>query len=348
MEKPETGPLQDPAGSGSYAVTDTLGRSLSFASIPRRIVIAGRADVFLVDAAYLFPGVDDLIVGVGATDQGLGDFFSVLSPSSGRKARFANESGPEQIAAAHPDLVILKSYLKERLGEALSRIGIPVFYVDFESPDSFESDLQALGGVLRQPQRAASIFEYYDSRVQEVERIVAGAPRPTALVVQYSESGGTRALNVPPAGWIQTRLVETAGGNPVWKTANPGSGWGKTSFEQIAAWNPDYIFVVSYRTPAARAVEALLSSADWRQLKAAREGKILPFPADFLSWDQPDPRWILGLQWLASAIHPELSADFDLEREVASFFSELYNIPRPAVEAQIMSRLKASLGRAFR
>ena len=34
-------------------------------------------------------------------------------------------------------------------------------------------------------------------------------------MIQYSEEGGEVAFEVPPAEWIQTRLVELAGGTPV-------------------------------------------------------------------------------------------------------------------------------------
>ena len=35
-------------------------------------------------------------------------------------------------------------------------------------------------------------------------------------------------------------------------------------------------------------------------LKAAKTGRVLGFAQDFLSWDQPDARWGLGLLWLTA------------------------------------------------
>lgn len=333
----------DRGAPGSPTVVDALGRTLSIAKIPERIVIAGRAVVFIVNTVYLFPGVGARIVGVGQTDQGLGDFYPLLDPEYKEKARFANNVGLEQIAAVRPDLVILKTYMKETLGDALERIGISVLYVDLESPDSFAADIMTLGDVFRQPERARSIIDYYSSRVGAVANAVTASRKPTLLILSFSESGGEKAFSIPPAGWIQTRMAETAGGIPIWKGAGVGNGWSKVSFEQIAAWNPEYVLVVSYRTPAAAVAETLKNSPDWRELRAVKEGTLLPFPADFYSWDQPDTRWILGLQWISSVLHPEGFSAGDLRKEISSFYARLYGISGSTFGAGILPRLSATL-----
>ena len=72
-------------------------------------------------------------------------------------------------------------------------------------------------------------------------------------------------------------------------------------------------------------------------------GKILPFPADFYSWDQPDVRWILGLMWIAKVLHPELFGDLDLEAEVRYFYTFLYGLDEEIIDAEIIPRIAASL-----
>ena len=68
-------------GAAPYTVTDALGRTVSFDTVPSRIVIAGRGTLLLADAVYLFPGVRDRVVGAAVTNQGLGDVLPVLDPS---------------------------------------------------------------------------------------------------------------------------------------------------------------------------------------------------------------------------------------------------------------------------
>ena len=326
-----------PLAGASYTVTDTLGRILAFDDVPERIVIAGRGSLLLTDALYLFPGVASRILGVGGTDQGQGDFYPLLDPSYREKTRFTNNVGPEAIAAARPDLVLLKSYLKEGLGRALETVGIPVLYLDLESPERFYSDIGALGDLLQESERAQYLVDWYRTRAGAIELVVSAAARPAALVVSYSKTAGNASFTVPPAGWLQTEMVEKAGGAPVWKSVGVGNGWMKVNIEQLALWDPQYVLVVSYGTPATGVVKSLGAESIWK-------GKVLAFPADFYSWDQPDTRWILGLEWVAATLHPDLLQGFDLRREVTSFYMDLYGIDEATIAAEILPRLAEALG----
>jgi iron complex transport system substrate-binding protein len=322
------------AGAAPLILKDTLGRTVQLAQAPRRIVLAGRATLLLVDAVYLFPGASSRIVAVGATDQGLGDFFPFLDQFAGAKLRLANAAGPEQVAAARPDLVILKSFMKEKLGDPLESVGIPVLYLDLESPQTFYADVQTLGDLFQQPERAAYVIQWYRSRVDAVTRAVASAQRPSALIVQYN---GDSSFMVPPASWIQTTMTETAGASAAWKETGPGDGWKKAGLEQLSAWNPLYVFVVSYQKPAS-------AIADQVRMAGILKGSILGFPSDFHSWDQADSRWILGLEWLARTIHPDLFAGLDLRSEVLSFYGQLYGLDETTIRTQVLPRLEGALG----
>jgi iron complex transport system substrate-binding protein len=326
------------AAPAAYDVTDTLGRRVSFTKIPERIVIAGRATLLLVDAVYLFPGAANRVVGIGSTDQGLGDFLPVLDPGAGGKTRYANNVGPEQLASVRPDLVILKSYLKEKLGNSLENLGIPVLYLDLESPEKFYADVQTLGNLFQQPERARFVLDWYRSRVEAVARATTGAAKPPVLLVQYSARDGTNAFTIPPAGWIQTVMTETAGGVASWKEAGPGDGWKKVGLEQLSAWNPRFVFVISYGAPSGPIAEEMRRSQ-------TLAGRIAGFPSDYYSWDQADSRWILGLEWMAVTLHPELFPRLDMRNETREFFSRLYGIDEATLAREIMPRLEGALAR---
>ncbi len=328
-----------PLAGMAYTVRDTLGRVLTFDVVPERIAIAGRGSLLLTDALYLFPGARPRVVAVGGTDQGQGDFYPLLDRSYADKTRFTNSVGPEAIAAVRPDLVLLKTYLREGLGKTLETLGIPVFYLDLESPDKFYSDIRALGDLLQEPERAQSLVDWYRTRADALDLVVSAAARPTVLVVSYSRTAEAASFSVPPAGWLQTEMVEEAGGTPVWKNIGLGNGWMKVNVEQLALWDPQYVLLVSYGTPATAVVKSLGTESIWK-------GKVLPFPADFYSWDQPDTRWILGLEWVAATLHSELFQRFDLRQEVTSFYRELYGIDEATIEAEILPRLAETLGKS--
>jgi iron complex transport system substrate-binding protein len=71
-----------------------------------------------------------------------------------------------------------------------------------------------------------------------------------------------------------------------------------------------------------------------------RAGRLVAFPVDYYSWDQPDLRWVLGLKWLSSRLHPDLFGDADLDREVIDFFSFLYGMNEEAVRRVVLSNLR--------
>lgn len=341
-----TGAIPEPAARGTRVVTDGLGREVEIPGHPTRIVTAGQAVLMIADALYMFESGPERIVGIGRIDQGRGNFLPAIDPYYGRKAVLERTVGPEQVAALNPDLVVLKTFLKERLGDGIERLGIPVVYVDLETPEQYQRDLAVLGEVLGEELRAASLARYYSDVVEAVSRRVAPVPqadRAGALFIYANATGGDVAFDIPPAGWIQTQMVEIAGGDPVWTAENPAGDWRRIGFEQIAVWDPDRIFLVSYRQDAGAIRDGLLGQQRWQELKAVRDGEVHVFPADYYSWDQPDARWALGLQWLATRMHPDLFADLDLRQVVYRFFGFAYGMTAEQTEQVIFSILTGDL-----
>jgi iron complex transport system substrate-binding protein len=115
------------------------------------------------------------------------------------------------------------------------------------------------------------------------------------------------------------------------------------SFEQIAVWDPDKVFVIHYGANAAEIADQLGADPQWQALRAAKEGEIYGFASDIFSWDQPDPRWILGVTWLAGKIHPDLFSDLDMQQQVMQFFQQMYGMDEAAIEENILPELKGDV-----
>lgn len=325
---------------------DALGRTVTFAQAPTRIVIAGRGTYMVTGATFAFPAAQEKVAAFeGGRFNDPTIFLPFVDPAFDEITILERNAGPEQIAPVNPDAIVLKTTAQE-LGASLEQLGVPVVYVEMESAEQYFSDLTTLGQLFNTPERAQAIIDYFQTRLDTVAAglaNVAEADKPRVLVLQYSDEGGEVAVEVPPASWIQTRLVEMAGGMPVWTEASEGGGWATVNFEQIAQWDPDKVFVIYYQSDPAEAVAALEASPEWQALRATQNGEIYGFPADFFGWDSPDPRWILGLQWLATKIQPEQFAAIDLMDEVRSFFTEIYGMDAESIEANIMPALKGDL-----
>ncbi|MBI9099298.1 MAG: ABC transporter substrate-binding protein [Spirochaetaceae bacterium] len=323
-----------------YEIKDTTGNVAELEKIPERITFVGKASNIVADALYMFPEASTTIVGVGNTNQRNGDFIEVLDPDYTDKTYLEHTVGPEQIAATRPDLVILKNFHKSSLGASVSQLGIPVLYLNLESPESYEKDFTMLGQVFNNPKRAEELINYYNQEMDFVlQRTESVINKPDVLFIYHSTRDGIAAFNIPPENWIQTRMVQMAGGNPVWINANPGNGWSKIHLEQIGAWNPDQIYVVAYKEDIGDVIDSMKNSSEWKEFEAVKNGQLKAFPVDFYSWDQPDSRWIMGLKWLAKQIHPDLYTDLDIEEMTRKFFKDLYFLSDEQFNDEIRTRL---------
>jgi iron complex transport system substrate-binding protein len=329
-------------------VVDALGRIVRFSEPPQRIVVAGKAVRLTADTLYLFPEARERVVAMEGRSPEMIEFLSLINPNLAQVQFLERNVGPEQIAAVKPDVVILKSYLADKLGAPLLELGIPVIYVDLETPEQFFYDLGTLGQLFGNPERAAEVSDFLRQRVTMVTQALqdlSEEQKPKVLILQYSTQGEQIAFSVPPATWIQTLLTEMAGGRAVWREAAQGGGWNIVGLEQIAAWNPDVICIVSYFSDPEAAVEALRTNESWQALKAVQSDQLFAFPTDFLTynWDQPDPRWVLGLTWLAKTLHPDRFATLDMRQEVHRFFEQMYGLDQATVEEKIMPILRGDL-----
>lgn len=332
-------PTAEPTG---ITVTDALNREVVFDKIPERIVIAGKATTLLVNSFYFFPEADQRVLGVERRMQNNNDFMPLISSNSEDKNYLEMDASVEQILPLQPDVVVLKSYMKEKLGASIETAGVKVIYLDLETPEQFSRDITVIGDLLGNPARAEEINAWYKASVEQITSVTASLAedaRPKVLLLQYSDKGGQVAFNVPPASWLQTTMVELAGGNAIWKNDVTGSSWQTVTLEQIAVWNPDQIYIIDYKAKAPDVVAKLLADPQWQAMDAVKNGTLYPFPADFISWDQPDPRWSLGLEWLAKHIQPELFGSLDMNTEVIRFYGDLYGIDEATVNLNILPLL---------
>jgi len=326
-------------------LTDATGRAIELAKIPQRLVVVGRGPFMVLHMLYTFTEGRQRLVGVENVGTTVSDFLPLVDSSFNSKPALFKNPGVEQIAALKPDLVIMKGTMIDSKGESLEKAGIATLYLALETPEQFAKDVANLGLVLGNSTRANEILAFYRKRLDRLHKDVAGlkdSEKPRVLLVEYSDRGGKLAVRVPARSWMQTIEVQTAGGNPVWLEAAQGSdGYTIVNFEQIAQWNPDKIFVVVWYTlDPKKTIQDLKSDPQWSSLKAVRNGQIYAFPSDIFGWDTPEMRWILGMNWLATRIHPQRFRDIDMKAELMTFFGQLYGMNRAAIETAILPRVK--------
>jgi iron complex transport system substrate-binding protein len=334
-------------------LTDAAGRTLTLTALPHRIIVVGSGAHMSLHMLYMFDEGRQRLIATESRAATASDFLPLVDPAFSDVPTLAANPNVEQIAAMAPDLVIIKGIVENATATGLAQVGIPVLYVDLETMDAFFRDLANIGAVLGNPARAEEIATFYRSRLDKVDAALAGVQyRPASLLVSYSERGGEVAVKVPAAAWMQTAEVVRAGGEAVWlDAAAPTDGWTVTNFEQIAQWNPEKLFVIVDNNLEPRAViDALKADANWAALQAVQNDELYAFPRDIFGWDQPEPRWILGVQWLATRLHPTIFArdavggfGIDIDAEVRAWFRELYGMDDARYEADILPVLEMNV-----
>jgi iron complex transport system substrate-binding protein len=294
------------------------------------------------NALYLFPDALQRVTAMADGNQGKGFFAADLDPAIDSKTVLPRNANTEAILATKPDVVVMKNSLAGRIGEPLERMGIRTVYLDLESPEAWMTDLDKLGALFGDQARAETLKDLFNSRIERVTRGVDGladSEKPRTLFLYWSVVDGSSAVNIPPMDWIQSRMVQMAGGLPVWEGSGSEKSWARTGVEQIAAWNPDVIVVAAYHADAVGIVRVIRNDPVWSGLNAVRSGEVYPFPSDYHSWDQPDVRWLLGLQWMAGILHPESFRDLDMEAEARKFYYEMFGMDQQAFTRYIVPRL---------
>ncbi len=329
-------------------LTDAAGRAVRLPALPRRIAVIGNGPYIIAHMLYMFPEGRERLYAMEKKGRSASEFLPLIDPGFEKKVFFAPNPGPEAIAEIRPDLILTRGAAAGAKDAALAAVGLPVFHLGLETPEQYERDIRNLGELLGNPGRAGEIASYFKTKTESVAAALQGLKeekKPRVMLALAIARGGKIAVEIPALQWMQTIQVKLAGGSPVWQeAAERTSGWTVVNLEQIARWNPDQIVVVFWHSMDPRkSLDDLRTDKLWSALKAVRTGRLYAFPADHYGWDTPDPRWILGLIWLAARFHPDRFPNYDVKREISAFYGKLFGMDGQAVEAKVLPSIRTDL-----
>ncbi len=77
------------------------------------------SSTFLVhDAMYLFPEAKERVVAMAEGSQGKGFFIRDIDPNIKEKTIISRKAGIEEIISLKPDMIVMKNFLKSKLGDS--------------------------------------------------------------------------------------------------------------------------------------------------------------------------------------------------------------------------------------
>jgi pyruvate formate lyase activating enzyme len=199
----------------------------------------------------------------------------------------------------------------------LSGDGLKKLHKNIQQPESYIDTLRHFGRVVGATPRAETLARYLEAKLSEIRHAVAPVrERPR---VYYAMGTPLFYLN---AGRMENHLVEIAGGISVNRELTETGRPGRTiSADQLNALNPEVIFISAF---ISNSVEDFYE--DCLRLcvnvTAVRERRIYTHPAP--GWDFGSPRWILGLMYIASVLHPT-AYPVDVIAEAQAFYRDFYD-----------------------
>ena len=323
-------------------IVDALGRQVTIKSEPSRIVIAGKQTPMLTNFLFLFKTADIKLIAIEKRAQSTEDYLELVDINIGKKYLLEKGASAEQIAPLNPDIVILKTSMRDTIGKPLEDLSISVIYVDFENIDQIYRDIRIFGELLNESNRGEELVSNYQDVYQQIQqKVLEDKPseKPSVLILQAVSSDQKYVFSVPAANWLQTNLIEKAEGIPTWKETNQTGGWSDINMEQISEWDPDMIFVINYQGKATEIVKQLKNDEIWQALKSVKNEKIYAFPFDYLSWDQPDPRWIIGYGWLAYKLNPQKITSSEIQSIIENFYGKFFLMDDKVIQEKIIPKI---------
>lgn len=282
----ERRPSSTPAADSSVRVVDDAGRTVTLARPARRIVA-------------LVPAVTETVIALGGAERLVGrtdfDKGAVVErlPSVGGGL----DPSIEKLVALRPDLVLgWETSGRAELRDRLTALGIPVFSVKLEDTTDVFRSARNLGRLMAVERTADSLAASIRGELNAVRASVAGAERPSVFFVVWNDP----PMTAGPRTFV-SHVIEVAGGRNVF--ADQQALWPNVSLEEMVRRQPDFV-VVPIGEGGTMRIEALKTAVGWRELRAVREGRIVPVPAQVVN--QPGPHLARAARAMRDAIHPEL------------------------------------------
>lgn len=238
----------------AFPVTvDSCGTPVTFEAPPERMVVH---DINMADMAFAL-GLQDRMVGV----TGITGWYKTSAEFDERRGDIP-ELAPkyptmENLVGASPDLFFAGWYYGMKPGgdvtpDTLSAQGIKTIilsesciHLDKDRPaasmDLLYADTLRLGAVFDKEAEAQALVDGWKSKLETIRQSV---PEGEPTRVFLYDSGNDQPFTAGKYA-ITNAMIEAAGGVNV--TGDMETSWGRTSWEAVAAANPQFLILLDYQ-----------------------------------------------------------------------------------------------------
>lgn len=256
----------------------------------------------------LAPSITEILFKLGLGDKvvGVTDYCD-FPPEAQAKAKIGGYYDPnyEAIIALRPNIVIM---LPEHQGpkQYLSRFGLKVLIVDHKSISGILSSITAIGNTCGVEQNAASLVLDLQKRMERIKQKTNGLTHPKVMVTvgRNMGSGSLRDIYISGRDGFYDEMITLSGGI----NAYTGSvTFPVVSGEGIIRMNPEVIIDIIPDLEQ-KGWDKTMIIKEWKtipQVDAVKNSRVYIFGEDYVA--TPGPRFILIMEQMARAIHPEIN-----------------------------------------
>ncbi len=300
-------------GASAHEVTvDNCGEPLVFETQPERLVVH---DMNMTDMAFAL-GLQDKIVGL----TGITGWYKT-SPEFDTLRGDIPELAPkyptvENLVAVEPDLFFAGWYYGMKPGgdvtpDTLVPFGIKTMiltescvHLNKDRPEAsmdllFE-DVLRLGKVMHVEDKAEELVSGWKEELTAIETQTADLPKPRVFLLDGPADSPFTAgkFAIPDA------MIAAAGGENV--THDMDTSWGRSSWEAVAASNPEFLVLLDYQTGngAEDTFKFLQEHPVMSQIDAVKNERWIGLRYEELT---PGPANIEAISKMAQAMHPGLN-----------------------------------------
>jgi iron complex transport system substrate-binding protein len=282
----------------------------------------------------LILGLKDAIVGV--TSDTISVYGNMTEGIDDRSVGTYREPDYEKIIQLHPDLVIIGRNAGTNAEEKLAPAGIPVVWLNFNDPTTFDKEFEILASLTKTEEKANSFLSWKKEKLDAIENRISKVESRTRVYPTWCDYPLLSASN---GSGIQEE-INMAGG------INIASGLAKTYPGVDAEWvleeNPEAVIVGSTGCKAAttgysvnnsdeakKLIDVTSEAAGLNQTEAAKNGKIFVLDGRC----EEAVRGFVGVYYLAKWLYPEQFKDLDPEAIHKEYFENWLEVPYKGIWA---------------
>ncbi|CUH41894.1 ABC transporter substrate-binding protein [Ruegeria atlantica] len=300
------------AATAHEITVDNCGEPMVFETQPERLVVH---DMNMTDMAFALD-LQDKIVGL----TGITGWYKT-SPKFDTLRGDIPELAPkyptvENLVAVEPDLFFAGWYYGMRPGgdvtpDTLAPFGIKTMiltescvHLDKDRPeasmDLLFTDVLRLGKVMHVEDKAEELVSGWKEELSAIETQTADLPKPRVFLLD----GPADAPFTAGKFAIPDAMIAAAGGENV--THDMDTSWGRSSWEAVAASNPEFLVLLDYQTGngAADTFKFLQDHPVMSQTDAVKNERWIGLRYEELT---PGPANIEAISKMAKAMHPSLN-----------------------------------------